>query len=48
MFPATLPAPCRHPANHIPALRWDIVGLGWIANHFANALRHHTQQQRCV
>lgn len=45
MFPATLPAPRRHPENQIPALRWGIVGPGWIADHFANALRHHTRQQ---
>lgn len=45
MFPATLPAPRRHPENQIPTLRWGIVGPGWIADHFASALRHHTQQQ---
>lgn len=45
MFPSTLPVPRRPVASDIPVLRWGIVGPGWIADHFANALRHHTQQK---
>ncbi|PSJ47850.1 oxidoreductase [Zobellella endophytica] len=45
MFPSTLPVHRRPAASDIPALRWGIVGPGWIADHFANALRHHTQQR---
>ncbi|WP_313571585.1 Gfo/Idh/MocA family protein [Pantoea piersonii] len=45
MFPSTLPAPRLPDAQQIPALRWGIVGPGWIADHFASALRHHTDQQ---
>lgn len=28
-----------------PALRWGILGPGWIAARFAEALRHHTSQK---
>ncbi|MCG7389388.1 Gfo/Idh/MocA family oxidoreductase [Pantoea sp. ACRSB] len=45
MFPSTLPAPRLPDAQQIPALRWGIVGPGWIADHFANALCRHTGQQ---
>ncbi len=45
MFPSVLPAARLPDAKQIPVLRWGIVGPGWIADHFANALRHHTDQQ---
>ena len=45
MFPSTLPAPRLPDAQQIPALRWGIVGPGWIADHFASALCRHTGQQ---
>ena len=45
MFPSTLPVPRLPDAKQIPVLRWGIVGPGWIADHFAHALRNHTDQQ---
>lgn len=45
MFPSTLPLPRLPVASQIPQLRWGIIGPGWIADHFANALRKHTHQQ---
>ncbi|MFS2223931.1 Gfo/Idh/MocA family protein [Pantoea sp. B65] len=45
MFPSSLPVPRRPVAGSIPLLRWGIIGPGWIAAHFANALREHTSQQ---
>lgn len=45
MFPSSLPAPRRLAANSIPVLRWGIIGPGWIADHFARALRGQTAQQ---
>jgi len=45
MFLSTLPAPRLPDPHQIPALRWGIVGPGWIADRFASALCHHTHQQ---
>ena len=45
MFPSTLPAPRITDARQVPQLRWGIIGPGWIADHFAHALRQHTHQQ---
>lgn len=45
MFPSTLPAPRIIDASQVPRLRWGIIGPGWIADHFADALRRHTRQQ---
>lgn len=45
MFPSTLPVPRLTAASQVPQLRWGIIGPGWIADHFANALRKHTHQQ---
>lgn len=45
MFPSTLPLPRLPVASQIPQLRWGIIGPGWIADHFADALRKHTHQQ---
>ena len=45
MFPSTLPLPRLPVASQVPQLRWGIIGPGWIADHFANALRKHTHQQ---
>lgn len=33
------------PPMNAPALRWGILGPGWIAARFAEALRHHTSQK---
>lgn len=45
MFPSTLPVPRLTAASQVPQLRWGIIGPGWIADHFADALRKHTHQQ---
>lgn len=45
MFPSTLPLPRLTAASQVPQLRWGIIGPGWIADHFADALRKHTHQQ---
>jgi len=45
MFPSTLPAPRITDARQVPQLRWGIIGPGWIADHFAHALRQHTHKQ---
>ena len=44
-FPATLPAPRRPDPLDVPALRWGILGTGWIAERFVRALRTSTTQQ---
>ncbi|MCX0500278.1 Gfo/Idh/MocA family protein [Erwinia billingiae] len=45
MFPSSLPVPRLPSAQSIPVLRWGIIGPGWIADHFARALKEHTGQQ---
>ncbi len=40
-----LPSSRVAPPTDAPALRWGILGPGWIAARFAEALRHHTSQQ---
>lgn len=42
-FPAALPVP-RLPQN-VPALRWGVLGTGWIAERFVTSLQTRTQQQ---
>jgi hypothetical protein len=46
-FPATLPAPRRPDPDplDVPALRWGVLGTGWIAERFVRALRTSTAQQ---
>ena len=44
-FPATLPAPRRPDPMDVPALRWGVLGTGWIAERFVRALRASTTQQ---
>jgi predicted dehydrogenase len=44
-FPATLPAPRRPDPLDVPALRWGVLGTGWIAERFVRALRTSTTQQ---
>src|SRR6059058_4481074 len=44
-----LPSALREPAFFTPgagepALRWAVVGPGWIAGHFVQALMKHTRQ----
>ena len=44
-FPETLPA-ARTPASEAaPALRWGVLGTGWIAERFIGSLQRHTRQQ---
>lgn len=45
MFPSSLPVPRLPAEQSIPFLRWGIIGPGWIADHFARALKEHTGQQ---
>ncbi len=46
MFPSQLPEPELYlPGTGEPSLRWGVVGPGWIAGEFANALRAHTSQR---
>ncbi|MGB9094930.1 Gfo/Idh/MocA family protein [Erwinia sp.] len=45
MFPSSLPVPRLPSEQSIPVLRWGIIGPGWIAAHFAKALKGHTGQQ---
>lgn len=45
MFPSALPVARRPERKAIPSLRWGIIGPGWIADHFANALKQHSDQQ---
>src|SRR5918992_3618255 len=44
-FPATLPVPRRPDPLDVPALRWGVLGTGWIAERFVQALRTSTTQQ---
>ncbi|MDO5627390.1 MAG: Gfo/Idh/MocA family oxidoreductase [Mobilicoccus sp.] len=41
----TLPTSRRPAASDVPALRWGVLGTGWIAQQFIDALRGHTTQQ---
>jgi predicted dehydrogenase len=44
-FPPTLPAARTPPSEAAPALRWGVLGTGWIADRFVRSLRRHTRQQ---
>jgi predicted dehydrogenase len=44
-FPAPLPVPRRPDPLDVPALRWGVLGTGWIAERFVRALRTSTTQQ---
>src|SRR3954453_20805526 len=44
-FPDTLP-PARTPdPRDAPALRWGVMGTGWIAERFVASLQAHSSQQ---
>lgn len=46
MLPRSLPTPSLYlPDRGEPALRWGIIGGGWIARFFADALHAHTTQR---
>lgn len=44
-FPHALPTPRTPDPMEAPALRWGILGTGWIAQQFTGALQQHTTQQ---
>jgi predicted dehydrogenase len=44
----TLPAPRHIDPFAVPSLRWGVIGTGWIAGYFVDALREHTGQRVSV
>lgn len=44
-FPVSLPASRIPDPMQAPALRWGIVGTGWIAQRFIESVRAHTRQK---
>ena len=44
-FPATLPTARTPPSEAAPALRWGVLGTGWIAERFVGSLQRHTRQE---
>ena len=44
-FPRALPAARTPPSEAAPALRWGVLGTGWIAERFVASLQRHTRQQ---
>ncbi|MFG2963116.1 Gfo/Idh/MocA family protein [Streptomyces sp. NPDC048288] len=44
-FPAVLPAPRTPDPMAAPALRWGVLGTGWIAERFVGSVRRHTRQR---
>ncbi|WP_342754201.1 Gfo/Idh/MocA family oxidoreductase [Pantoea sp. MBD-2R] len=45
MFPSALPVPRNPEPQAVPVLRWGIIGPGWIAAHFAKALKENSAQK---
>lgn len=43
-FPTALPAPRTPDPMDAPALRWGVLGTGWIAERFVRSVRRHTRQ----
>ena len=43
-FPTSLPKSRVAPPMEAPALRWGILGSGWIAEQFIASVRAHTRQ----
>ncbi|WP_030662798.1 Gfo/Idh/MocA family protein [Streptomyces cellulosae] len=43
-FPTTLPAPRTPASMEAPALRWGVLGTGWIAERFISSVQRHTRQ----
>lgn len=43
-FPTALPASRVPPPMEAPALRWGVLGTGWIAEQFIASVRAHTRQ----
>jgi len=44
-FPTALPAPRTPDPMEAPALRWGVLGTGWIAERFVRSVRGHTRQR---
>ncbi|MFF4258866.1 Gfo/Idh/MocA family protein [Streptomyces sp. NPDC001663] len=44
-FPASLPAPRTPDPMDAPALRWGVLGTGWIAERFVRSVQRHTRQR---
>jgi Oxidoreductase family, NAD-binding Rossmann fold len=44
-FPSSLPASRLPDPTAAPALRWGVLGTGWIAGRFTGSLRRNTRQQ---
>ncbi|KUM68037.1 Gfo/Idh/MocA family protein [Streptomyces curacoi] len=44
-FPTALPAPRTPDPMDAPALRWGVLGTGWIADRFVRSVRRHTRQR---
>jgi len=44
-FPRTLPTARTPPSEAAPALRWGVLGTGWIAERFIGSLQRHTRQR---
>ena len=45
VMPAVLPAPRTPDPMDAPPLRWGVLGTGWIAQRFCDAMVRHTRQQ---
>lgn len=43
-MPSHLPSPRVLDSRSAPAVRWGVLGTGWIAERFAASLREHTRQ----
>jgi predicted dehydrogenase len=44
-FPSALPEPRTPDPRSAPALRWGVLGTGWIAERFTGAVHRHTEQR---
>jgi predicted dehydrogenase len=44
-FPKSLPPSRVEPSDTAPALRWGVLGSGWIAERFIESVRAHTRQK---
>ena len=45
-FPKSLPPSRIKSASDAPAIRWGILGAGWIAEKFIESVRAHTNRYR--
>ncbi len=44
-FPSAMPTPRTPDSMEAPALRWGVIGPGWIAERFIGSLQRHTRQR---